>query len=80
MGSQDAWIESLNARLRDEVLDAEEFSTLAEARFRRVAKRLQREPFPLGVGMMSPSRFAASWQRIGGTKGPVNPFSEGVDR
>ena len=30
---QNAWVESLNARFRDEVLDVEEFANLAEARF-----------------------------------------------
>ncbi len=29
---QNAWVESFNARLRDEVLDVEEFATLAEAK------------------------------------------------
>ncbi len=33
------------------------------------------------LGMMSPARFAPSWQRIGNTSGSVNPgLSYGVDR
>ena len=80
---QNAWIESLNARFRDEVLDVEEFSNLAEARFLagewRAAYNASHPHSALG--MMSPSRFAASWQQIGGANGSVNPeLSEGVDR
>lgn len=80
---QNAWVESLNARFRDEVLDVEEFSSLAEARF--IAEEWRTDynanhPHS-ALGMMSPSRFAASWQRIGETNGKVNPeLSEGVDR
>ena len=80
---QNPWIESLNARFRDEVLDVEEFSSLAEARF--IAEEWRADynanhPHS-ALGMMSPSRFAASWQRIGGTNGSVNPeLSYGVDR
>jgi putative transposase len=81
---QNAWVESLNARFRDEVLDVEEFSNLAEARFLagEEARRLQRAPSPLGAWHeMSPSRFAASWRRIGEANGSVNPgLSDGVDR
>lgn len=80
---QNAWIESLNARFRDQVLDLEEFSTLTEARF--LAAEWQgdcnEEHLPSALGMMSPSRFAASWQRIEEANGSVNPeLSEGVDR
>ncbi len=80
---QNAWVESLNARLRDEVLDVEEFSNLAEARF--LAGQWQddyNENHPhSALGMMSPSRFAASWQRIGEANRSVNPeLSQGVDR
>ena len=48
---QKAWVESLNARLRDEALDVEAFSTLAEVRFLgvRVARGLQQRAFPLGA-------------------------------
>ncbi len=80
---QNAWVESLNARFRDEVLDVEELSTLAEARF--LADQW-REDYNANhphsaLGMMSPTRFAASWQRIEEANRSVNPeLSEGVDR
>jgi putative transposase len=80
---QNAWVESLNARLRDEVLDVEEFSNLAEARFLAGAWRdAYNDEHPhSALGMMSPSRFAASWQRIGEASRSVNPeLSQGVDR
>lgn len=80
---QNPWIESLNARFRDEVLDVEEFSSLAEARF--IAEEWRADynanhPHS-ALGMMSPSRFAASWPRIDQTNGSVNPeLSYGVGR
>jgi len=80
---QNAWVESLNARFRDEVLDVEEFSNLAEARFLAAEWQADyNEEHPhSALGMMTPSRFAASWQRIGGTNGSVAPeLSAGVDR
>jgi putative transposase len=80
---QNAWVESLNARLRDEVLDVEEFSNLAEARFLVGEWRDDynaNHPHS-AIGMMSPSRFAASWQRNGEANRSVNPeLSQGVDR
>ncbi len=80
---QNAWVQSLNARLRDEVLDGEEFANLAEARFLASAWRddYNKHHPHSALGMMAPSRFAASWQRIGATNGSVNPeLSYGVDR
>ena len=80
---QNAWVESLNARFRDEVLDVEEFSNLAEARFLAGEWRDDyNEHHPhSALGMMSPSRFAASWRRIGEANGSVNPeLSQGLDR
>jgi len=80
---QNAWVESLNARFRDEVLDVEEFSTLAEARFLAADWQAgyNHEHPHSALGMMSPTRFAASWQRIEGTNGSINPeLSQGVDR
>ena len=76
-------MESLNARLRDEVLDVEEFSNLAEARFLAAEWRedYNNEHPHSALGMMAPSRFAASWQRIGEANRSVNPeLSQGVDR
>ena len=80
---QNAWVESFNARVRDELLDVEEFATLAEA---QVLAADYRDDYNANhphsaLGMMSPSRFAASWQRIGEPDRSVNPeLSEGVDR
>ena len=80
---QNPWIESFNARLRDEVLDVEVFETLAEAKFLATEFRgdyTENHPHS-ALGMMAPSRFAASWQRIGEKDRPVNPeLSQGVDR
>jgi len=80
---QNAWVESFNARLRDELLDVEEFSTLAEAQFLVADYRNEynsNHPHS-ALGMMAPARFAASWQRIGEINRSVNPeLSEGVDR
>lgn len=80
---QNAWVESFNARVRDELLDVEEFGSLAEA---QVLAADYREDYNAdhphsALGMMSPSRFAASWQQTGGTNGSINPeLSAGVDR
>ena len=80
---QNAWVESLNARFRDEVLDLEEFSSLAEARFLAAEWREDynaNHPHS-ALGMMSPGRFAASWPRIGEDNRSINPeLSYGVDR
>lgn len=80
---QNAWVESFNARVRDELLDIEEFSTLAEAQVLAADYRddYNRNHPHSALGMMSPSRFAASWQRNGEANRQVNPeLSEGVDR
>jgi len=80
---QNAWVESFNARLRDELLDVEEFSTLAEAQILAADYRddyNSNHPHS-ALGMMAPSRFAASWQRIGGTNRSINPeLSQAMDR
>lgn len=80
---QNAWVESFNARLRDELLDVEEFSTLAEAQTLAADYRddYNTNHHHSALGMMAPSRFAASWQRIGNTNRSVNPeLSQQVDR
>jgi putative transposase len=80
---QNPYVESFNARLRDELLNIEVFTTLGEA---RVLASDWRSDYNANhphsaLGMMSPARFAASWQRIGNTNVPVNPgLSHGVDR
>jgi transposase InsO family protein len=80
---QNAWVESFNARLRDEFLDVEEFSTLAEAQVLAADYRdeYNANHHHSALGMMTPSRFATSWQQIEGTHRPVNPeLSQGMDR
>jgi putative transposase len=80
---QNAWVESFNARLRDEVLDLEEFSTLAEAQFLAAEWRddYNADHHHSALGMMAPSRFAASWQRNGQATPSINPeLSRRVDR
>jgi putative transposase len=80
---QNPFVESFNSRLRDELLNVELFTSLAEA---QVLASDWREDYNANhphsaLGMMSPARFAASWQRIEGTNGSVNPgLSSGVDR
>jgi putative transposase len=80
---QNAYVESFNSRLRDELLNVEEFTSLAEAQVLAADWRSDynaNHPHS-ALGMMSPARFAASWQRIGNTNVPVNPgLSLGVDR
>jgi transposase InsO family protein len=80
---QNPYAESFNARVRDELLDVEEFGSLAEAQVLAADYRdeyNERHPHS-ALGMMSPSRFAASWQRNGSTNRTVNPeLSQGVDR
>lgn len=80
---QNPYVESFNARVRDEVLDIELFSTLAEARILAEDWRTSyNEEHPhSALGMMAPSRFAASWQQTGKKNRPTNPgLSQGVDR
>jgi putative transposase len=80
---QNAWVESFNARLRDELLDVEEFSTLAEAQVLAADYRddYNANHHHSALGMMAPTRFAASWQRNGGTNRSVNPeLSQEMDR
>ncbi len=54
---QNAWIESFNARLRDELLNGWQFDTLLEARghHRRLENRLQHQPTALGARRPQPS-------------------------
>lgn len=80
---QNAYVESFNARLRDELLNVEVFTCLDEARVLAADWRADyntNHPHS-ALGMMPPARFAASWQRIGNTNGSINPgLSHGVDR
>ena len=80
---QNPYVESFNSRLRDELLNTEVFTCLEEARVLTADWRIDynaNHPHS-ALGMMSPDRFAASWQRIANTNVPVNPgLSLGVDR
>ena len=61
---QNPWIESFNARLREEVLDTELFSSLAEAKL-ILAEWLEgyNSSHPhSSLGMLPPARFAAAWR------------------
>lgn len=80
---QNPYVESFNARLRDELLNTEVFTCLEEAKVLAADWRADHNanhPHS-ALGMMSPARFAASWQRIGNTNRSINPgLSLGVDR
>lgn len=60
-------MESFNARMRDELLNTEVFTCLEEARVLASDWRTDYNAYHphSALGMMSPARFAASWQRIG---------------
>ncbi|HEY6549863.1 MAG TPA: integrase core domain-containing protein, partial [Solirubrobacterales bacterium] len=80
---QNAYVESFNARLRDELLNVEVFTSLDEAQVLAADWRADynaNHPHS-ALGMMPPARFAARWPRIGNTNVPINPgLSLGVDR
>ena len=70
---QNPFVESFHSRVRDELLDVEEFSCLAEARV--VIGDWQedynhRRPHS-GLGMMAPATFAARW--VAGSEQPAVP-------
>jgi len=68
---------------RHELLDVEEFSTLAEAQLLAADYRddYNRNHPHSALGMMAPTRFAASWQQIGTTNQSINhELSQRVDR
>ena len=59
----DPFVESFHSRVRDELLDVEEFSCLAEA---QVVIAGWREDYNLrrphsALGMTTPTQFAAAW-------------------
>jgi len=78
---QNAWVESLNARFRDEVLDVEDLATLAEPRL--LATDWQRdynhEHPHSALGMMSPTRSneQISQPRTLTSGGPMNRVRSG---
>lgn len=69
---QNPYVESFNGRVRDELLDVEEFSCLAEAKVLVgdwQEDYNQRRPHS-SLGMKAPAVFAAAWSDTGGQGGP----------
>ncbi len=60
---QNPFVESFNARVRDELLNVEQFSCLAEAKVLTADWRqaYNAEHPHSALGMTSPARFAATW-------------------
>lgn len=72
---QNAYVESLNSRLRDELLNQELFHTLLEAQVLAEDWRIdhnQHHPHS-ALGMLSPNEFAAIWRRTGTTTTTPTP-------
>lgn len=72
---QNAYVESLNSRLRDELLNQELFHTLLEAQVLAEDWRIdhnQHHPHS-ALGMLSPDEFAAIWRRTGTTTTTPTP-------
>jgi putative transposase len=67
-------VESFNARMRGELLNVEGFACLEEARASAADWRTDYNAnhSHAALGMMSPTRFAAGWQRIGSMTGSIN--------
>lgn len=74
---ENAYSESFNSRLRDEVLDRELFTSLAEAKF--MLEEHRREHNELrphsSLGYQTPAEFAAAW-RASNHVGPDRPKSD----
>ena len=84
---QNAWVESFNARLRDELLDVEEFSTLAEARSSRSwasrSATAARSSPPTQRNEYNANHHRsrmASWRRAGTNRTLIPELSHRVDR
>ena len=72
---QNAYVESLNSRIRDELLNQELFHTLLEAQVLAEDWRVdhnQNHPHS-ALGMLSPNEFAAIWRRSGTTTATPTP-------
>lgn len=79
---QNAYVESLNSRIRDELLNQELFHTLLEARILAEDWRIDhnRHHPHSALGMLSPDEFAANWRRSDTTTSTTNPeLALGVD-
>lgn len=72
---QNAYVESLNGRLRDELLNQELFHTLLEAQVLAEDWRIDhnRHHPHSALGMLSPDEFAAIWRRTGTTTATPTP-------
>lgn len=72
---QNAYIESLNSRIRDELLNQEVFHTLLEAQILAEDWRTdhnQNHPHS-ALGMLSPNEFAANWRQTDTTTPTTTP-------
>lgn len=72
---QNAYVESLNSRIRDELLNQEIFRTLLEAQVLAEDWRIDhnRHHPHSALGMLSPDEFAAIWRRTGTTTPTTTP-------
>ena len=72
---QNAYVESLNSRIRDELLNQELFHTLLEAQVLAEDWRVDhnRTHPHSALGMLSPDEFAAIWRRRGTTTATPTP-------
>jgi transposase InsO family protein len=72
---QNAYVESLNSRIRDELLNQELFHTLLEAQVLAEDWRIDhnRHHPHSALGMLSPDEFAAIWRRSGTTTATPTP-------
>lgn len=80
---QNAYVESLNGRIRDELLDRELFHTLHEAKVLAEDWRIDHnENHPhSALGMMTPNDFAANWRPAATTTTTTTPeLSYGADQ
>jgi transposase InsO family protein len=79
---ENAYIESFNGKLRDELLDREEFGSLLEAKVLAGQWRVEyndRRPHS-GLGYRTPAAFAAAWVPPGlAALGPAEPTREGSE-
>ena len=69
------YVESFNGRVRDELLNVEEFGTLIEAVVVVEAWRVQYNTYRphSALGGLAPAEFAANCNRIAGTSTPIRP-------
>lgn len=70
---QNPYVESFNGRVRDELLNIEEFGSLAEARVVVEAWRIEYNTYRphSSLGGLTPAEFATRWE-----SGPQNPGTQ----